>query len=88
MTAQNWFSHEKLQGVNTDQMQEMLWAEHKVNWDASPEGFKRGRVVAREPVVDDKFVTSCWRAKDAPRFEAKPGNWLADMIPEMPRFEG
>lgn len=95
MTAQTHFSPRRLHGVNTDQMQEMLWHEARVNWNDQPDGFKRGRVVFREVYVEQeaqvaestpkvRLVRSRWVAKDAPHFAAEPGNWLASMVPPLP----
>ena len=53
MTAQAHFSHSRLQGVSTDEMQEMLWQEKSLNWNDLPGGFKRGRCVAHNRVVKD-----------------------------------
>ena len=54
MTAQAHFLHERLQGKSTDQMQEMLWSEHGVNWNDQPGGFKRGRCIVRRAVTENK----------------------------------
>ncbi len=54
MTAQAQFPHERLQGKTSDEMQEMLWQEKGINWNDMPGGFKRGRCVVREAVVQDK----------------------------------
>ena len=53
MTAQANFSHERLQGKSTDQMQEMLWQEKGLNWNDMPGGFKRGRCVVQGRVVKE-----------------------------------
>lgn len=53
MTAQAHFSHARLQGMGTDQMQEMLWQEKNLNWNDLPGGFKRGRCLVRTPTVQD-----------------------------------
>ena len=54
MTAQAHLPHERLQGKTSDEMQEMLWQEKGINWNDMPGGFKRGRCVIREAVVQDK----------------------------------
>lgn len=53
MTAQAHFPHARLQGKSTDQMQEMLWSEHGVNWNDQPGGFKRGRCIVSRRVTRD-----------------------------------
>lgn len=98
MAAQAKFSHKQLHGVGTGRMQEMLWAEHGINWNDYPDGAKRGRVVVRES--GEREVTfvhkstgetetvnalrSWWAAQPAPHFSADPGGWLAAMIPPQP----
>lgn len=47
MLAQSKFSPRELHGVNSDQAQEMLWSQHKINWDQVPTKAKRGWVVER-----------------------------------------
>jgi tRNA(His) guanylyltransferase len=47
LAGQNYFSHKKLQNLNCNQIQEMLFAEAGVNWNDYPESFKRGRVAHR-----------------------------------------
>lgn len=53
MLAQSQFSHKTLEGVSTDQMQEMLFTQKDINWDKTPTGFKRGRATKR--------VKSLWK---------------------------
>ena len=42
MLGQRYFSHKKLQHKNTDQVQEMLFSEHGINWNDIPTWQKRG----------------------------------------------
>lgn len=85
MAAQAKFSHKQLHGVNTAQMQEMLWSEHGINWNDYPAGFKRGRVVRRHrDVEDDLTVTHHWLAEPAPIFTAEARGFLAQQIPPLP----
>ena len=79
-------------------MQELLFTEVGVNWNDYPDGCKRGRVAVRRtgerPVeyvdkrtnqrVQTMAVRSWWETGAAPHFTTKPGDGLADAIPEMP----
>lgn len=47
MAAQAKFSPKQLHGVNSDQMQDMLFREHGINWNDYPAEVKRGWVVQR-----------------------------------------
>lgn len=98
MAAQAKFSPKQLHGVGTNRMQEMLFAEHGINWNDYPDGAKRGRVVVRASGEREvtfshkrtgatetvKAMRSWWEAQPAPHFTAQPGGWLAEMIPPLP----
>lgn len=98
MAAQARFSHRQLHGKSTGDMQEMLWAEHGVNWNDYEAGEKQGRVVVRrtgerEVTYTDKrtkventvvAMRSWWEAEGAPHFTAAPDGWLAKVIPPLP----
>lgn len=102
MLAQHYFSHKQLHGVNSDQMQEMLFQEHKVNWNDVSAQAKRGVVIAKVTDVvpisymDKRTVglvtvdaqRSWWTADPAEYFTAQPDGWLATKIPELPRLVG
>jgi tRNA(His) guanylyltransferase len=45
--AQSHFSHKKLHGLNTSQLQELLFSEKGVNWNDTDLYWKRGRCVVR-----------------------------------------
>jgi tRNA(His) guanylyltransferase len=98
MAAQAHFSHKRLQGVSGNQMQEMLFTEHGVNWNDYPAECRRGQVVVkasgeREVTYTDrrtqqecttKAFRSWWEVKPAPMFTADAGGFLAETIPPMP----
>lgn len=102
MAAQAKFSHRQLHGVGTGQMQELLWSEHRINWNDYPDGCKRGRVTVkqsgeREITYTDKrtnteqttvALRSWWETSGAPHFTAEPDGWLAGVIPPMPSLGG
>lgn len=98
MAAQSRFSHRQLHGKSTGDMQEMLWAQHGINWNDYPDGAKRGRVCIRYVEERDivwqderadqettaRALRSRWASEAAPHFTAKPDGWLASVIPPMP----
>ena len=98
MAAQAHFSHARLQGVNSDRMQELLYSEHGINWNDYPEACKRGQVAVKvsgyRPVTytDPRTraerstiaLRSWWEAQAAPRFTADSDGFLAETIPPMP----
>jgi tRNA(His) guanylyltransferase len=57
MLAQAHFSAKQLHGKNTSAMQEMLWAEHGVNWNDEDPRFKRGTIVVPRWVTADVTYT-------------------------------
>jgi tRNA(His) guanylyltransferase len=101
MAAQAHFSHRELHGVNTGQMQDLLWSRKAVNWNDYADGFKRGRVIVKETgerevtYVDRRTevehtttaVRSWWVARPAPHFTLNPGGFLPATIPPMPRLD-
>jgi len=48
--AQAHFSHKQLLGKNSDEMQEMLFREHGVNWNDLDIYWKRGRSILKEDI--------------------------------------
>jgi tRNA(His) 5'-end guanylyltransferase len=70
LAGQAYFSQKQLQNKNCDQIQEMLWQEHRVNWSKYPTWFKNGVAIYKQPreiyhknedgtqssVVRDKFT--------------------------------
>jgi tRNA(His) guanylyltransferase len=95
MAAQSFFSHKQLFNVNTDQMQEMLFTQHGINWHDYPDDARRGRVVLRNagnrPITyTDKRTNevqsttawrSWWEVEAAPRFSTNLDNPLVQWIP-------
>jgi tRNA(His) 5'-end guanylyltransferase len=47
MAAQHYFSHKQLQGKHGNEMQEMLFSNHGVNFNDYPSFFKRGSYLRR-----------------------------------------
>lgn len=96
MAAQAKFSPKQLHKINANQMQEMLWTEHGINWNDYPDGCKRGRVATRETgqrmveyerkgeTVRTLAERSWWEVAGAPDFTAEPGSFLAARIPALP----
>lgn len=98
MAAQAHFSHKRLQGVNSDQMQELLHSERGINWNDYPVPCRRGQVAVKlsgereVTYIDKRSDTECattalrswWESQPAPRFTLEPGGFLAETIPAMP----
>ena len=49
--ARKYFSHKRLHGLNTDQVQELLWKEHEINWSHFDNWKKRGACVKPNPDI-------------------------------------
>ncbi len=97
MTAQAHLPHERLQGKTSDEMQEMLWQEKDINWNDMPGGFKRGRCIVREVVIQDRKYTDkrtgetqtaagverhAWEPVTPPVF-TRERDWLRSHIPQQ-----
>jgi tRNA(His) 5'-end guanylyltransferase len=79
MVGQTYFSHGQLDRCSGNVIQEMLYKEHGVNWDAFPPELKRGRVTVHAPGEG-------WNTLAAPHFKAEPDTFLAQEIPTLPRL--
>lgn len=74
MLAQSHFSHKELHGVNSNQMQDMLFKEKRINWNETPTHLKRGYCVVKEQFqLADGAQRSRWTIdNDIPVFSADP----------------
>lgn len=97
MTAQAQFPHDQLQNKSSDQLQEMLWQEKKINWNDQPAGFKRGRCAVPQIIAQDKeyvdqhtgqayvalgVVRRQWEVTVPPIF-SQDRAWLRGFIPRL-----
>jgi tRNA(His) 5'-end guanylyltransferase len=87
MAAQAAFPHAELQGLNGDQLQEKLWREKGVNWNEECVRAKRGAVCVKVSYQEGDEIRSKWELRDPPSFAALPGDFLAEIIPELPSFK-
>lgn len=76
MVGQHYFSQAQLHGKNTNEVQDMLFKQHGVNWNDIDPGCKRGRLAWD--------IGMGWIAGPAPHFDAAPGGELAGLIPALP----
>lgn len=51
MAGQSQFSHSELQGINCNEIQEMLFQQRNINWNEYPDFFKRGTYIQRQSVT-------------------------------------
>lgn len=57
--GQYYFSHKELMNKNCDEIQEMLWQKHEVNWNDTPIYRKRGWSIYRTDMIDQNgFVNA------------------------------
>jgi tRNA(His) guanylyltransferase len=92
MVAQSNFSHRELQGLNTDQLQEKLWAEKQINWNDFPDELKRGRI-ARKRTSTNPVLTREWLSENRNNPTAVPPGhayamrestyWATDAAPDF-----
>jgi tRNA(His) guanylyltransferase len=94
MAAQSKFPHSQLHGKGYNELQEMLWQEHGINWNDYPEGFKRGRFIEPKKITKtvtyihkktgepgtDEAVRNVWGTVPVPVFTREP-DWLQSRIP-------
>lgn len=85
MTASAYCSHKELEGLNSDQRQELVFQKHGVNWNNIDVGLKQGRVVFKTSFQGaNDSIRSMWMVTPAPKFMVHPSNWLAEMVPLLP----
>lgn len=81
MVGQAYFSHNELHGKNQNDIQEMLWSAHGVNWNDYPTHLKRGSCCI-------KVETTYAKNKDniaVAAFKGRP-HWEIDL--NIPMFKG
>lgn len=85
-TAQAHFGHKWLHGLNTDQIQDLLWKEAGINWNDQPDGFKRGRVIQRVSTDDTWAATGSSSAAPHISWDLTQPETAAfhGMVPEFP----
>lgn len=96
MAAQAKFSAKQLHGKSSNEMQEMLWSEHGINWNDYDERFKRGTVIyprteigtveyidkrSQEKRVAENVERRVWRIEGAPIFTRS--DLLKELIPGL-----
>lgn len=95
MAAQAKFSHGQLHEKSSNEMQEMLWSEHGINWNDYPDRFKRGTVVVPRTelgsvtYVDKRSGLECtspeverkvWHTEAPPVF-SRDREWIGTYVP-------
>jgi tRNA(His) guanylyltransferase len=98
MAAHAYLSHGRLQGVGSDEMQELLFQEHGINWNDYPAGFKRGRAVVYAETVKDVIYTDkrtgeerrienvtrhLWQVETELPIFTQDRDWLRSRIPRL-----
>jgi tRNA(His) 5'-end guanylyltransferase len=74
MHAQSLFSPKELHGKSQSDLHEMIH-QHDQNWNDLPDGFKRGRTIAKAPINGEWTI-------DTPDF-LKQRDILTGLIPEI-----
>lgn len=87
MAAQAKFSQSQLHGVNTDQMQDMLWLQYGINWNDYPDACKRGWVVTRS-VREAEVTYTDRRTREEMTTVAERTFWEATGAPHFVLGEG
>jgi tRNA(His) 5'-end guanylyltransferase len=78
--AQSLYSHKELNGVKTDQQQEMIF-QKGINWNDYPAKYKRGRMIERQTYEKaPEVMRSRWVSIEVPVF-TQEREFLAERIP-------
>ena len=74
MVARANFSHKRLNGINNNTIQEMLFQEKGINFNNLPTYQKRGACIIKEPYAKDNTQRTRWVVdKDIPMFTQDRG---------------
>lgn len=87
MAAQARFLPKQLHGKNSNQMQEMLWSEHGINWNDYPDAAKRGWVVTRN-VREGEVTYTDKRTGEETTTTAERTYWEPSAAPHLITGEG
>jgi len=84
MLGRSKFSHSQLMNKSCDQIQEMLWQEHNINWNDCPAHHKRGWCVYRSQ--NEGGVRPKWGFDINPPIFAQDRNYVGQWL--IPRDTG
>jgi tRNA(His) 5'-end guanylyltransferase len=86
MVGQAYFSHSQLQRKNSNQIQEMLFQEHKINWNNFPVHKKRGSCIIKKDfwLLNGKFYPIEEKLEDKTKKIRQ--KWVLDNT--MPELKG
>jgi tRNA(His) guanylyltransferase len=89
MQAQSKFSHKELQGKNSNQMQEMLWQTHNINWDNLPQRQKIGdlclktkvqKIIEQGPDEGQLAERNVWVIEGSPKARSELGEIIDPLV--------
>lgn len=72
LLGQAHFSHNQLQNKNCDEIQEMLWQEHEINWANEPNWFKNGVSIYKKSMEVEHTMP------DGTIVKAERNKWFVD----------
>lgn len=79
MVGQAYFSHSELQGKSCNDIQDMLFQKHGINWNDFSTHYKRGSCCVRMPVVNS--TRNKWTIdKEIPVFKGDGRKYIDDLI--------
>lgn len=80
--SQAYFSHKELNGVNSNQKQELLFSKG-INWNDYPTGQKRGRVIKKEAVdIGNGVIRNKWNVDNNIPIFTKDREYLYKVVPD------
>ena len=70
--AQSLYSHKELDGKNSSELQEMIFAKGQ-NWNDLEEGKKRGRLIVKQQYEKEGVIRNKWNVIETPIFSTPEG---------------
>lgn len=82
MVGRSYFSHKQLNNKSCEDIQEMLFQEHKVNWNDYPIYQKRGSCCVKKKYIDeDGIERRIWAAdNEIPIFKGEDRNYIDRLV--------
>lgn len=79
--GQAYFPHKQLEGLNVNQVQELLFKEKGINWNDYPTKYRRGSCCVKDTISEGIAIRSSWRIdNEIPIFVEEGRNYIEKLI--------
>ena len=79
--GQAYFPHKQLEGLNVNQVQELLFKEKGINWNDYPTKYRRGSCCVKDTISEGIAIRNSWRIdNEIPIFVEEGRNYIEKLI--------